>query len=193
MLFDTSYTMNKIFPYLALILLGCNSSNSNQQKRSDTSLVDKTILEDTIDFCTVCDSLDSWKGGIQGVQNSDSTGVYPMAECHTNKSYDLIWAPKEGILKLKATIGSDSLMNLYDNEEKYDFKDFDCYAFVIPKTKTIIKENQEGDEGDWDYIFPSNVKVYKKQNLRWTLLKTANIKSFEELGRLKLNAVFQLD
>jgi hypothetical protein len=189
----TLLTMNKIFTSLILLLIGCNASNNNQQNSSDTILVAKTTLEDTVNFCTACDSLDSWKGSIQGVQVSDSTGVYPMAECHTNKSYDLIWTPKEGIFKLISTIGSASLITFFDNEEKNNFKNFDCYAFVIPKTKKVIKEYQEGDDGNWDYVFPCQVKIYKKQNLGWTLLKTTNIKSFEELGRLKLNCIFQKD
>jgi len=157
---------------------------------------DKQVITDSIDFCRVCDSLDTWVGGIQGVNVSDSTKVYPMAECHTNKSFDLIWVPKGDILKFKDSIGFDNLFKYYDNSEKKNYPDLDCYSFVIPKTKHIPDQNSTDDGEDldtYDYVFPNQVNVFKKIDKGWRLIATKNIKSFEELGRLKLNTIFNVE
>jgi len=88
----------------------------------------------------------------------------------------------------------DSLFKIYDEAENDDYTAFDCYSFVIPKTKP--KENKEDNcdcgEDNYDYVFPSVVKVFKRDEKGWILTSTKNIKNFEELGRLKLNTIFHI-
>jgi hypothetical protein len=148
----------------------------------------------SVDFLSACDSLRSWQGGVQGIDMSDSSGIYPMAECHTNDSYDLIWVPNTGILKLKDSVG-ERLLDYYHLEGKKGFKNLTCYAFTIRKTKHKSTDQSDGgcdceDLDEYDYVFPSHVIVYKRIEQEWKQIATANIKSFEELGRLKLNTIF---
>jgi hypothetical protein len=147
-----------------------------------------------IDFTTSCDSFDNWRGGIQGVHNSDSTGIFPMAECHTNESYDLIWKPKGNFIKFKKAIGSDGLNKYYETYEKENYDSLDCYAFVIPKKphKAEISADPNCDCEDldtFDYVFPSKVLSYKRETNGWKLISMATIKSFEELGAYKLKTI----
>ncbi len=186
-----------IFFFFILIFLSCNlTDNKSEDTESNNSSLKGENVTDTIDYCRVCDSLDSWQGGIQGVNFSDSTGVFPFAECHTNKFFDLIWVPKGDIIKFKLSMGDD-LEKYYYESKKENYKDLDCYSFVIPKTKHTIDYGNDDGCGDcedldtYDYVFPSQVNVFKKTNNGWKLLSTKNIKSFEELGRLKLNTIFQ--
>ena len=185
------------FIFLTTILLSCNQTvNKTDNAPNSATIENKQVITDSIDFCRVCDSLDTWQGGIQGVNVSDSTKVYPMAECHTNKSFDLIWVPKGDILKFKDSIGFDNLFKYYDNSKKENYPDLDCYSFVIPKTKHIPDQNNTDDGEDldtYDYVFPNQVTVFKKVDKGWTLIATKNIKSFEELGRLKLNTIFNVE
>lgn len=158
--------------------------------------INKTL--DSIDYCSVCDSLDMWQGGIQGIGRSDSTGTYLFGECHTNKAYDLIYVPKGKILKFKSSISSDSLSNYYYSEKDVNYKNLDCYSFVIKKTehKKQVSQDKDCDCEDlntYDYVFPNTVKVFKRTDNGWLLIKTTEVSSFEQLGRLKLNTVFHID
>jgi hypothetical protein len=60
------------------------------------------------------------------------------------------------------------------------------FAFVIPKTEPTEPEN-EFDV--FDYVFPSDVKIYKKNTGTWKLINTERVESFEQLGELKLKTV----
>src|SRR5438034_9174546 len=100
------FSMKSIFLISSLFLLVSCGMN---KKRDSASAVTINNIADSTDYCKVCDSLDKWQGGIQGVDKSDSTGIYPMAECHTNKHFDLLWVPRGDILKFTSSVGQDSL------------------------------------------------------------------------------------
>jgi hypothetical protein len=178
---------------LALIM-SCHQISSKSDHLDSISVSVKSI-EDSVDFCTACDSLSRWQGGIQGIEKvGDSTGIYPFAECHTNRYFDLIWVPRGDILRFKDSVGRDSLYRLYDKAEKNNFREFDCYSFIIPKTKPGRRKRDCDCAGDdFDYIFPSNVKVFKRTDNGWALIKEKKIMTFNELGRLKLNTIFHID
>jgi hypothetical protein len=180
--------------------------NNSKEKNVDTLTLDTLIkASDTaiaetkpasavstekvdIDFCADCKNLDTWIGGIQGVEISDSTKVYPFGECHTNLSYDLIWVPKGDILKFNKEMGHDRLLVYYEEESfNNKYSKLDCFSFVIPKKK---KKPTAKDNSPFSYVFPSEVKVYKRTDNVWALIGAKNVKSFEELGRLKLNSIF---
>lgn len=167
---------------LSLLLFACKSK-LNETKKSEIP------NSNQIDFCTECDSLDTWIGSIQGVKNSDSTGIFPFAECHTNHSYDLIWIPKGDLIGFIRSMSSDSLYHYYQISGNNPNKEMICYAFVLPKSRRIPDE----DLSEFNYIFPCEVDIYKKTEGKWSKLHSKKIKTFEELGRLKLNTIFEID
>jgi hypothetical protein len=184
--------------FLSLLFLAC--SNSVDKTKNGTSVNHIAVInkDDSIDYCTVCDSLDMWQGGIQGVDRSDSTGSFLFGECHTNKACDLLYVSKGDILRFKSSISDDSLSKYYDNEKDVNYKNLDCYSFVIKKTehKKQVSQYKDCDCEDldsYDYVFPSTVSVFKRTHSGWQLIKTKHITSFEQMGRLKLNTIFHID
>jgi hypothetical protein len=146
------------------------------------SRVDSTISNDKIDFdfLSVCDSLEIWQGGIQGVPKSDSTGLYIMAQCFANKSFDLIvYSNREIELKEGVDYKNRRIRNGIEGAV--------YYAFVIPKK---VPENPENEFDTYEYVFPSKVKVYRYFPGGWILIKEKEVNSFEELGRLKINSIY---
>lgn len=117
--------------------------------------------EQTPIFESDCDDLSIWEGGIQGVERSKKSYPYKMAECHSNLHYDLIWTKSE-------------------TEQQT------CFAFVIPKVEPSEPENEFDI---YDYVFPSDVKIYRKNAATWQLISTERVGSFEQLGELKLKTV----
>jgi hypothetical protein len=188
-----------LYFFLIASFLACNNSIDKTKKTMTvTHITSINKAEDSIDYCSACDSLDTWKGGIQGVDNSDSTGIYLFAECHTNKAYDLLFVPKGDIIKFKSSLTYDSLSRYYDAAQKMTYANLDCYAFVIKKTthKKEVSQDKDCDCEDldtYDYVFPSSVRVFKRTDGGWGLIKTKVVASFEQLGRLKLNTIFHID
>jgi hypothetical protein len=177
---------------ITLIVVGCHQTDKNPKTSSSVTSSMQTIIEDSLDFCKACDDLQESIGGIQGVETSDSTGIYPMGDCYTNLNYDLLWVPKGDILKFKANKDNIELIAIYDSARKNNYRDFNCYAFEIPKTKPKEEYGVNGIS-DYDYVFPSKVKVYKKVERGWQLLTTKNVNSFEELSQLKVNTIFKIN
>lgn len=188
-----------LYIFVIASFLACTNSvdeTNNTTPITHIASINKTAH--SIDYCTVCDSLDMWQGGIQGVDHSDSTGTFLFGECHTNKAYDLLYVPKGDILKFKSSISDDSLSKYYDAGKDVNYRNLDCYSFVIKKTehKKQVSRDKDCDCEDldtYDYVFPSTVKVFKRTDEGWLLIKTKDVSSFEQLGRLKLNTVFNID
>lgn len=132
-----------------------------------------------VDFFTVCDNLELWKGGIQGVPSSDSTGPYIMGQCFGDAHFDIIvYAEKDVEL-------SDAVINHKDLNTSLEGVSY--FAFEIPK---VTKENPEDEFDLYDYVYPSEVKVYKNVEGEWRLINTKEVSSFEELGQLKLESIY---
>lgn len=188
-----------LYFFLIASFFACtNSIDKNKEKTAITHIASINKTANSIDYCTVCDSLDMWQGGIQGVDRSDSTGTFLFGECHTNKAFDLLYVPKGDILKFKSSISDASLSKYYDNGKDDNYKNLDCYSFVIKKTehKKQVSQDKDCDCEDldtYDYVFPSTVKVFRRTDEGWLLIKTKRVSSFEQLGRLKLNTVFHID
>ena len=187
-----------LYFFLIASFFACTNSTNNRKNRTITTHVTTTNkTTSSIEYCTACDSLDTWKGGIQGLDNNDSTGIYLFAECHTNKAYDLLFVPKRDIIKFKSSTTSDSLLRYYDAAQKMNYMNLDGYAFVIKKTthKKEVSHDKDCDCEDldtYDYVFPSSVQVFKRTDKDWVLIKTQDVASFEQLGRLKLNTIFHI-
>jgi hypothetical protein len=174
------------------LLLGCN------QTTETTAISDNTVSQDTIvetvnttnietkiskidfNFLADCDSLEMWLGGIQGVPVSDSTKPFIMAQCFANKHYDLIVYSKKAIDLEDGTDYANGIIKKVNGAE--------YYAFEIPKK---LAEDPENEFDYYDYVYPSKVKIYKLFDDGWYLIKEANVNSFEELGRLKLNSIYK--
>ena len=111
-----------LYFFLIASFFACTNSTNNRKNRTITTHVTTTNkTTSSIEYCTACDSLDTWKGGIQGLDNNDSTGIYLFAECHTNKAYDLLFVPKGDIIKFKSSKTSDSLLRYYDAAQKMKY------------------------------------------------------------------------
>ena len=141
------------------------------------------LQETTPNFESDCDNLQVWIGGIQGISDFKSPSPLPFAECHTNLNYDLIWVPNK---QFPQDDISPNNLTKYLNGEQNGFKEFKCFAFVIDKVEPT---NPENEFHVYDYVFPSDVKVYNKQNDTWRLLLTEKVNNFEELGELKRKTI----
>jgi len=147
--------------------------------------LEKKIEKTDINFLCDCDTLEFWKGGIQGVATSDSNGVYCMGQCATNLDFDIILFSKDD-LKLKdcGEWKNKKTERIYDSIHGVEY-----YVFEIPKTKPAEPENEFDT---YEYVYPSEVKVYKKFDEGWYLIKKETVNNFEQLGRLKLNTIFKI-
>lgn len=182
------------------ILIGCKQpSEKNTLPQKEDSISQDTIAETEIkkipatqkqetkiekidfNFLSDCDSLEMWLGGIQGVDVSDSTGPFIMAQCFSNKHFDLIVYCDSEIGLKEGTDYNEKVIKNGINGAEY-------YAFEIPKK---IPEEPENEFDTYDYVFPSIVKIYKLFEDGWYLIKKENINSFEELGRLKMNSIYK--
>ncbi|MDX2048336.1 MAG: hypothetical protein SFU87_16225 [Chitinophagaceae bacterium] len=169
--------------FLAVLLLSCQ-----QRNKEDLQNTNEFSSNDTSSFYNSCSDLQSWVGGIQGVPPSDSTKPYLFLECHTNNSFDIICVPKIEF-KMRRDINPDTVSNMFYRAGKNGYKELNCFAFVLPKIKPKEPEN---DRDEFDYVYPSKVMIYKNSGNRWELVNSHIINSFEELGRLKLNTVFEI-
>lgn len=137
-----------------------------------------------IDFLCDCDSLEFWKGKIQGAKESDSLGIYCMGQCATNLNFDIILFSKVA-LELKDCREWENKKNkrIYDSIPGVEY-----YVFEIPKTKSLEPENEFDT---YNYVFPSEVKVYKKFEDGWFLIKKEKVNSIEQLGSLKAKTILK--
>lgn len=195
---------NMKIPYTLIIglyiLIGCKQSS----EKSTLSQKTDSVFQDTIaeiepkkipvteqqetkiekidfDFLSDCDSLQMWQGGIQGVDVSDSTAPFIMAQCFSNKHFDLV-------VYSKREIGLKEGTDFKEKVIKNGITGAEYYAFEIPKK---VPEEPENEFDTYDYIYPNEVKIYKLFEDGWYLIKRENVNSFEELGRLKLNSIYK--
>lgn len=182
------------FILLALILASsCNESEiSSEEKPEITSnrkeknpvgsfVPDESTKKNSVefDFCSDCDSLEIWHGGIQGVNKHPESCCYVMAQCFTNRHYDLLVYSQNEVSLEEGTNHENKSVNK-------EIEDAIYYAFEIPKEKP---KNRENGLKLFDYVFPSEVNVYQKKDGSWEVIKVKTVKSFEELGELKLNTI----
>ena len=173
---------------LVLFLVGCDEQQQEQKQNEVVEEVEPEqgvekeaptidLEKSEVDFFTVCNNLEVWKGGIMGVESSDSTGPYIMGQCFGNKHFDLIVYSEKDI----------ELSEASHNDLKKDLPGASYFAFEIPK---VEKEEPEDEFDLYDYVYPSEVKVYKWMQGGWYLVKVEEVTSFEELGALKLKSIY---
>ncbi|HSZ72650.1 MAG TPA: hypothetical protein VK750_08230 [Cytophagaceae bacterium] len=196
--------MNTITIFIAtgIILIGCTSPSDKITKESNnnSSLLDTTVATSSpksslaadsmhvyspvpepdakgkvnFNFLLDCDSLQLWKGRVEGARSDSS--LYIMAQCFANKHYDVIVYSKKDIA-LKDAID----FNRQTIQDKLPGAFY--YAYELPK---VLPKNPENEFDTYDYVFPSEVKVYKLKNDGWYFTGKQKVNSLEELGRLKL-------
>lgn len=178
--------------FIPIFLLGCNTTDkskqkevaqntetNNEAKKKETVSIKEESTPIDFDFCTDCDELEIWQGGIQGGPESDKSCCYVMGQCQTNKHYDIIvYSPREITLS-EGTNSKEGVINSNISDATY-------YAFEIPKTKP---KNPENEFDTFDYIFPSEVHVYQKTDSTWNVINTKKVHSFEDLGALKQQTI----
>ncbi|MFN8415747.1 MAG: hypothetical protein U0U66_05405 [Cytophagaceae bacterium] len=188
-----------LFLLLVLFQVSCSSSEVKEESISkDTiaSIVDTSIVVSEIfdmeeeavgenmevvnfDFLSDCDSLEMWLGTIQGIDRFDSTGPFIMAQCFANMHYDLI-------VYSSSKLELNNCANYKENRIVCNVSNVEYYAFQIPKK---VPENPENEFDVFDYVYPSEVKIYKLFGKGWYQIDQQTINSFEELGRLKLKTI----
>lgn len=171
------------------IFVGCNNAPSSEQSEiaKDTAydmssdknevVVNNEITQDVSRPDFLNDScLEFWVGGIQRVEASS---ILVLGECFKGQnSYDMLAIPKGNI---KNEIGS-SLLNAF-KRSKNDVTAFKVYALLLPKK---MQEEPENEFDKYDYIFPSEVKVYERNEQgEWIKLQDRKINSINELNSLK--------
>ena len=104
-----------------------------------------------------------------------------MAQCLSNKHFDLIVFSEKEIELKEGTNYKQGII-------KSGLIGAEYFAFEIQKKASEFPENKFDT---YDYIFPSEVKVYKLFKDGWYLINKKNIETFEQLGRLKLNSVYE--
>jgi hypothetical protein len=198
--------MNKIFILIfgLWLVTACNQSGSeNTTSAAEEALTEvegptvaaEDMLEDSpaptaaekegekvdFDFLTDCNSLETWQGAIQGVETAGSPGIYVMGQCFANRHYDVIVYSNREIKLGDAT-------DTKSGDIKEGLPGATYYAFEIPKKEAV---DPEDEFETFDYVFPSEVKVYERRNDGWYLINRKRVSSFEELGSLKLNTIQQ--
>ncbi|CAN5344122.1 hypothetical protein BH10BAC1_BH10BAC1_04540 [soil metagenome] len=189
--------------FILLFIVGCNPERTSTglPAHQETETKDSTeipadnlplkhlelkIEKANVNFLCDCDSLEFWKGAIQGVQKSDSTGIYCMGQCSSNLDFDIVLFSKKNLeLKDCREQKNKKIDRIYDS-----IPDVEYYAFEIPKT---IPLNPENEFNTYEYVYPSEVNVYKKFDDGWYLIRKETINSFEQLGRLKVNTLFKIN
>jgi len=165
-----------------IVILDNLSSNEKdtiiQESKKEVVKVKKTKRTD-FDFLSECDSLEVWKGGIQGTTEKQKTCCYIMAQCFSNKHYDVIVFNEND---LELNVGS----SYQENRINDNLSNTTYFAFEIPKK---VPESPENEFDTFDYIYPSDVKIYQKFSDGWYLIETIEVSSFEELGELKLKTI----
>lgn len=165
-----------------IVILDNLSSNEKdtiiQESKKEVVKVKKTKRTD-FDFLSECDSLEIWKGGIQGTTEKQKTCCYIMAQCFSNKHYDVIVFNEND---LELNVGS----SYQENRINDNLVNTTYFAFEIPKK---VPESPENEFDTFDYIYPSEVKIYQKFSDGWYLIETIEVSSFEELGELKLKTI----
>lgn len=157
------------------------TSGENEKLNDGSTVQSEGVKKNKIefDFCSDCDSLEIWQGGIQGVNKHPESCCYVMAQCFTNRHYDLLVYRQDEVSLQEGTNNESNSLNREIENAIY-------YAFEIPKVKPKKPENSFDL---FEYVFPSEVNVYQKKDNSWDLIKTQTVKSIVELGELKLNTI----
>jgi outer membrane murein-binding lipoprotein Lpp len=152
---------------------------ASRESTQAAAVTEKRGEKAEVDFLSDCDALEIWQGTIQGVPNADARDMYIMAQCFSNREFDLIVYSNRKIGLSEAA--DDKAGTIKPNVPGAEY-----YAFEIPKREA---DPAEEETETFAYVFPSQVKVYKRFEDGWYQVHQEQVSSFEELGRLKLNTV----
>ncbi|WP_224997690.1 hypothetical protein [Cesiribacter sp. SM1] len=152
-----------------------------RENRPAPTEVEKKGEKVDFDFLTECDALETWQGAIQGVEASGNPGIYVMGQCASNRHYDVIVHSNNNIKLGDAT-------DTKSGDIREGLSGATYYAFEIPKKEAV---DPEDEFETFDYVFPSEVRVYQRFEDGWYLINRKRVNSFEELGSLKLNTIQQ--
>lgn len=132
------------------------------------------------EYNIVSDSINEWIGSIQGTENRDSSGVYIFGE---NEQCDIIWM-HPSFYKMKRDSDINSFFKYLQNVDK---DQLNCFAFEIAK----IQKMHNRDLDRYDYVFPASVKIFIKKKGFVHYADSVTIRSFEDLGKLKLSTIYK--
>lgn len=161
-----------------------SKSDSFESHRSIVPVDSLNIGDKTdFDFLSDCDSLEIWKGSIQGERHPSINCCYIMAQCFANKHYDVV-------VFSNTDIDLQTGSNFYENRIVDGLNNVQYLAFEIPKKEPQFPENEFDT---YDYVYPSSVTVYQKLSDGWHVINIERVESFEQLGALKTKTLLHID
>lgn len=158
-----------------------NTDSLTTDKANELNSEDKKRVVEKIDFdfLTQCDSLELWTGGIQGGIKDDLKCCHLMGRCYKDKTYEIIIHQTK---KIDLDYRTDEPNRTY----KANIPFASYYVFEIPTKENL---NPENEFDVFEYIYPSQIKIYKMINSNWYLVHSETVSTFTELGSLKLRTL----
>lgn len=179
-----------LFGLILLILLyGCSDIDSGKINTNDDSRVNSkqeennqnTSLLNIPDFLELSKKqTNEYKGNLQGVNKSDSSGPYIFNEYYGDTlSFQLFYLPK---YVEKSIINFDSIKKAKDN----DYRDFILIVFAYPMQNPDKMEDYHED----NVMYPVNVKYYARKNEKWQYISEQTVKDLTELSQFQIKCIY---
>lgn len=183
----------KLLPLYLIAVLFIGSCDSKVAYNEELSTPEEVIdsipkVEEglkKVDLPIDCSHLSEWHGGIQGTEaGSDSTCCFYMAECHEGHMFDVVWVPNElSNIKNGTITDSKRITEMQGNKAEQHM-----FVFEIEKRENL---NPTDEFERFEYVFPSEVKVYVQKGEDWFFCEKKIVASFEEFGELKLTSIYK--
>ncbi|SFW75138.1 hypothetical protein [Chitinophaga sancti] len=142
-------------------------------------------------FSLDCDSAkgSSGIGSLQLLPKSirDSADLLGFGACYLcPKTYDVLFVYKGGLRK-RMEMELDTLIDIFYHKACANhFADFDVYIFQLK-----MKDGTDMDPDEDPYIFPTTVKVYKRNpDKTWQYKQQKLIRNFVEYNKLRFYSIY---
>ena len=169
---------------LMSLLYGCSDGETGKTVSKDSAAVNSSQAESNQpgntgapDFLGLSTNTSKeYKGYLQGVKNSDSSGPYVYKEYYSDTlSFKLFYVPKT---QEKSTVTFDSIKKAKEN----DFADYVLVGFVFPM--------QDPDVTNDNVKYPVSVKSYVRKEKNWRYLSEQTVKDLTELTQFQIKTIY---
>gem|GEM_PF-3558446 len=141
-------------------------------------------------FSLDCDSAkgSSSIGSLQLLPKSikDSADLLGFGACYEcSKTYDLLFVYKGGLRK-RMEMEVNDFFDIFDKSCAKNYADFDVYIFQLN-----MKDGTDMDPDEDPYIFPTTVKVYKRNpDKSWEFKRQKLVRNFVEYNKLRFYSIY---
>lgn len=141
-------------------------------------------------FSLDCDSAkgSSSIGSLQLLPKSikDSADLLGFGACYQcSKTYDVLFVYKGGLRK-RMEMELHTFFDIFDKSCANNYVDFDVYIFQLK-----MKDGTDMDPDEDPYIFPTTVKVYKRNpDKTWQYKQQKLIRNFVEYNKLRFYSIY---